>query len=170
MKRKLLFSLIATTLFSCSGYKDYEKLIADWAETNAFQGVRTDLKIKFIESSISDIHVADSIAILKKQFQEEQAKKIEEAKKMVSGYQQLSEVSSLYNSELRRAETELREAESWHPDYLDRYAGHNPNEVIAKKVSCKMSYQEPKLTTRQEKQGTFILSVDEKRVIKMIRE
>ena len=171
MKKLILYSSILAALLSCnSRTKSYENVIADFAEENVYPGVKTDLKMKFIESSISDIKVADSIAILEKQFRSKQAEKVESAKKMIEGFQQLSEASYLYKSELEKAEIELKNAESWHPDYLNRYNGRNANEVIAKKVVCKFSYQEPKLTTRQEKEGIFVLSADEKRVIKMVKE
>jgi methyl coenzyme M reductase subunit C-like uncharacterized protein (methanogenesis marker protein 7) len=187
MKTKIILSVFALTAFcNCSGYKDYEKLIVDWAETNVYPGVRTDLKIKFIESSISEIHVSDSIAILKKKFQEEHSKKVEDAKKLVELNQKAVDEQKAkkangdnivapvlvksFTKNLEQSKEELSEAEIWHPDYLDKYNGRNPDEMIAKKAVCKFSYQEPKLTTRQERTGIFVLTSDGKRVIKMVKE
>lgn len=183
--KKLLFALALLFTFSCcySANKNYEEKIRNFIERNVFKGVKTDMKIRFITSSISDIHVSDSVAILEKQFQEEKKIKIENAQKIVDINQKAVDeqkarsdsdfvaaaLARSFTKDLEISKEKLKEAQEWQPDFLDKYKNRNPDEVIALKVDCKFTYQDPRLTTRQEKEGVFLLSADGKTVHKMIK-
>lgn len=71
---KQLFITFIFTFFlfvSCSTGNKYEKLIADYVQTDKY-GVWTDLSFKLVElEELSPLTVSDSIAILKKQFESE---------------------------------------------------------------------------------------------------
>lgn len=55
----------------------------------------------------------------------------------------------------------LSKIESWRPDYLDCYVEKDKSKLITENVKCKLSFQNPKLTTQQELGTTFILSIHE---------
>ncbi|NDV66913.1 hypothetical protein [Bacteroides sp. 224] len=178
-----LFVLLVFTTSGCSSQNSScQKTIIDYLETNDQTGIRTDLQIKFLEMAVSDILVSDSIAILEKQYQEEYEKKLESAQKSVDHWQQSVDKHEKKKSDLvykmllaelteklDNAKSTLEEVKSWRPDYLDRYAGRDKNELISKSVKCKLSFQNPKLTTRQELDATFIFSPDEKNIYEFIR-
>lgn len=173
----LLFPLIV----SCSAQSEYEKVIADYLQTE--NGVKTDLKIEFLEMNISDIIVSDSIQILNEKHQAEKAKRISDAQKSVDHWKnsieeqkgkknQLVAKAVISNAEKRltNAETELKEAQEWRPEYLNRYESRDPSDILAKKAESHFSFMNPKLQTRQEMTAWFILSPDGKQCYKMIKQ
>ncbi|MDH6356239.1 hypothetical protein [Parabacteroides sp. PF5-9] len=178
-----LFAILAFTASGCSSQNsNYQKVIIDYLETNDQTGIRTDLQIKFIEIDVSDILVSDSIAILEKQYQTEYEKKLESAQKSIDHWQQSVDKHEEKKSDLvhkmllaesteklDNAKSTLEEIKSWRPDYLDRYTDKDKNEVLAKSVKCKLSFQNPKLTTRQELDATFIFSPDGQSIHEFIR-
>ncbi|NDV96899.1 hypothetical protein D0T84_18590 [Dysgonomonas sp. 521] len=183
MRKILLFVISILALNGCHSQNSVlEKIIIDYLETDSKSGIRTDLKIRFFESEVSDILVSDSIAILEKQYQEEYEKKLESAQKSVDHWQQSvdkheKKKSDLVHKMLLAESTEkldnakltLEEIKSWRPDYLDRYTDKDKNEILAKSVKCKLSFQNPKLTTRQELDATFIFSPDGQNIHEFIR-
>ena len=64
MKQKYLCVILLLALCSCNSNKTYKETIVKALETNSDTEVRTDLQIKFLEFSTSEITVADSITIL----------------------------------------------------------------------------------------------------------
>lgn len=183
MRKILLFVISILALNGCHSQNSVlEKAIIDYLETDSKSGIRTDLKIKFIESEIFDIFVSDSIAILEKQYQEEYEKKLESAQKSVDHWQQSVDKHEKKKSDivhkmllaestekLDNAKSTLEEIKSWRPNYLDRYAERDKNELIAKSVKCKLSFQNPKLSSRQELDATFIFSPDGQKIHEFIR-
>lgn len=181
MKKYLLFLILPFVISSCSTQSEYEKTIANYLQTG--NGVKTDLKIEFLEMKVSDITVSDSIAVLQERFESERAKKIESAEKSVKHWQesiekqkgkknQLVAKALISNSteKLENAENELKKAQEWTPNYLNHYKSHNPSETLAKKAESRFSFLNPKLQTRQEMTALFILSADGKQCNKMIKQ
>ncbi|NDW11825.1 hypothetical protein D0T50_02850 [Bacteroides sp. 214] len=183
MRKIALFIFSIFALNGCHSQNSVlEKTIIDYLETDSKSGIRTDLQIKFIEMKISDILVSDSITILEKQYQKEFEKKLESAQKSIDHWQQSIDKHEKKKSDLvhkmllaesteklDNAKSTLEEIKSWRPDYLDRYTDTDKNEVLAKSVKCKLSFQNPKLTTRQELDATFIFSPDGESIHEFIR-
>ncbi|MDH6354671.1 hypothetical protein M2132_001000 [Dysgonomonas sp. PH5-45] len=183
MRKILLFVIPILALNGCHSQNSVlENTIIDYLETDSKSGIRTDLKIKFVESEVSDILVSDSISILEKHYQEEYEKKLESAQKNVDHWQQSVAKHEKKKSDivhkmllaestekLNNAKSTLEEVKSWRPDYLGRYAGRDKNELIAKSVKCKLSFQNPKLSSRQELDATFIFSPDGQKIHEFIR-
>lgn len=184
MKKIYMLCFASCVLFGCNSQNSiYEKAITDFMENNAFRGVRTDLKIKFHDNiTVSDISVADSIAILQKRYEEELSRKIESAQKVVSIRENsiteqegkgddivAKALVGRFSKDLEKAKRELEKAKSWKPDYLNLYTGRNADEIIAKKATCKLSFQDPALSARQEVDGVFILSSDGSKAYKALK-
>ena len=173
------FAIFTLTLLnSCSQSKSKEeKAIIEFIETN--KGVRTDLDVKLISVDISEIKVSDSIKILNEKFNIEKQKKIESAEKMVAHYKEsIAEakddivgktLKSKWKKELFKAETELKNAQEWEPNYKNNYANKNPEEVLVKKAICVFSFMNPLLKTRQETKKAFILNENGTECLKMIK-
>ncbi|NDV59103.1 hypothetical protein [Bacteroides sp. 519] len=181
MKKYILFLFFPFVISCSTTQSEYEKVIADYLQTE--NGIKTDLKIEFLEMKVSDITVADSIAILQERFEAERAKKIESAEKSIKHWQesiekqkgkknQLVAKALISNSteKLEIAKTELKKAQEWKPDYLNRYESRNPSDILAQKVESRFSFQNPKLQVRQEMNALFILSADGKQCNKMIKQ
>lgn len=182
MKKLYFLILLPLVWLSCSSPSNYEKAIIDYLETNK-KGVKTDLQIKFLFIDVSDITVADSISILQDQFEIKKAKKIESAQKNIAHWQESIEkqkgkknqlvakaVISNFSEKLAQAEKDLKEAQAWTPDYLNRYDSRNSSEILAKKANCKFSFFNPKLQARQELTALFILSADGEKCNNMIKQ
>lgn len=180
MKKYILFLFFPFVISSCSAQSDSQKAIIEYLETQ--NGVRTDLKIEFLTFSVSDITVADSVAILQNQFETERSKKIEAVEKSVKHWQesieeqkgkknQLVAKAVISNAEKRLADAEikLKETQGWKPDYLNRYVSHNASDILAKKAESRFSFMNPCLQTRQEMTALFILSTDGKQCNNMIK-
>jgi hypothetical protein len=180
MKTFYLLCLVSFLLYGCSNQNNsaYQKVIVDFLENNAYKGVRTDLQIKFMDDIVvSDISVADSVTILQQQYEKELAKKVESAQKSVTHYEntikkQQSKGNDIvakaligsFSKNLEKAKDDLDKAKSWKPGYLNRYDGKSPSEIIAKKATCRVSFLNPSLSTRQEVNAIFILSSDGSKV------
>lgn len=185
--KKISFLFFAVFIFSLSGCNSqdnkYQDTIIEYLETNDQTGIRTDLKIKFLEKIISDIFVSDSIAILEKQYQTEFDKKLKTAQNSVNHWQQSVDKHEAKKGDivhkmllvestekLNNAKSVLEEVQNWRPDYLDRYSGRDKNELIARSVKSKISFQNPKLSIRQEMDAIFILSPDGSEVYHYTRD
>lgn len=182
MKKLYFLILLPLVWLSCSSPSNYEKAIVDCLETDK-KGVKTDLQIKFLFIDVSYITVADSISILQDQFEIKKAKKIESAQKNIAHWQESIEkqkgkknqlvakaVISNFSEKLAQAEKDLKEAQAWTPDYLNRYDSRNSSEILAKKADCKFSFFNPKLQARQELTALFILSADGEKCNNMIKQ
>jgi len=182
--KKLLY-ILSLILFSCSDYSNaQEQLIIDYLETSS-GGVKTDLKIKFTNLEVSDITVADSIAILQEEYEKEKFKKIDVAESRVAGAEKsVDEITTKIDTNdastlnrkmdkigdqtllkimlrnLDEKRVELKEAQKWQPEHLNKYADKNEGELLVKEVITTFSYFNPKLNTRQERSETFVLSKD----------
>ncbi|NDV77718.1 hypothetical protein [Dysgonomonas sp. 511] len=180
--KKYILLLFFPFVISCStSQSEYEKAIADYLQTG--NGIKTDLKIEFLEMKVSDITVTDSIAILQKRFDAERTKKIESAEKSIKHWQESIEkqkgkknqlvakaIISNSTEKLEIAKTELKKAQEWKPGYLSRYESRNPSDILAQKAESRFSFMNPKLQTRQEMNALFILSADGKQCYKMIKQ
>lgn len=82
MKKIIAIAFLPFVILSCSAQSEYEKPIREYLERQ--NGVKTDLEIEFLEMNVSDISVADSIAIIQEYFEVEKAKKIESQKSNIA--------------------------------------------------------------------------------------
>lgn len=181
MKKLIAIAFFPFVISSCLAQSEYEKPIREYLETQ--NGIKTDLKIEFLDMNVSDISVADSIAIIQEHFEVEKAKKVESQKSNIARWQKSIEeqkgkknqvvakaLITKFTENISKAEKELGNIESWHPEYLDRYKGRKTSDVLAKKADTRFSYLNPKLQTRQEMQVLFILSADGKQCYRMIKQ
>lgn len=181
MKKLYFLILFPLVWFSCYSPSNYEKAIIDYLQTDK-KGVKTDLQIKFLSIDVSDITVADSIAILQQQFEAEKAEKIESIQNTISRLQNkiheqkgkknqvvAKSLISRWEKDLDKLQSELTIAQDWQADYLNRYDSRNISETLAKKADCKFSFFNPQLQTRQELSALFILSADGKHCNSMIK-
>lgn len=181
---KILFCTLAlmALFFGCSSSQsEYEKVITDFLETK--NGIKTDLQIKYSKLEVSDISVADSIAILQEQFEAEKAKKTQSIEQIIK--QKEASITEQKNSnnrvvantlinmwerELTREKENLEKAKNWKPDYLTRYDNRPPSDLLAKKADVTFSYFNPQLQTRQEMSAWIILSADGKQCYRLIKQ
>lgn len=181
--KKIFFSLALTAcLFSCSSSQsEYEKVITDFLETK--NGVKTDLQIRYTKLEVSDISVADSISILKEQFEAERVKKIQSIEQTIKSKEE--SIAEQHNSdnrlvanvlikgwqrELAREKEDLEKAQNWKPDYLNKYDNRNPSDILSRKADVTFSYFNPQLQTRQEMSAWVILSADGKQCYRLIKQ
>lgn len=181
MKKLFILLFFPLVVSSCSAQSKYEKVISDYLQTR--DDVKTDLKIEFLEMNVSNITVSDSIAILQEKFEAEKSKKIESAQKSVSHWQNKIQeqggkknkvvakaLISDFSERLVRSEHDLKIAQEWQPDYLNRYKSRNTSDILAKKAESRFSFLNPKLQTRQEMTALFIFSADGKQCNSMIKQ
>jgi len=190
--KKLLY-ILSLILFSCSDYSNaQEQLIIDYLETSS-GGVKTDLKIKITNLEVSDITVADSIAILEEKYKKEKLSKINVAESKIAGAKKsVDEITTKIDTndastlnrkadklndetlrkillrELNEKEENLKEVQDWQPKYLNKYTGREENDLLVKKVITTFSFFNPKLNTRQERTETFVFSKDGSKVLGII--
>jgi hypothetical protein len=177
MNKICTFIAIVLLCISCSKQSEYERVITEALEVT--NGTRTDLQIKYSKLEVSNVSIADSIAILKERFEKERSdlltkreQEVQRYKDQIAGIEEKSSqdvadyvILKMYKTNLADAEVSLQKAKDWKPDYLNRYDSRNPSEVIAKKANATLSFFNPKLQTRQEMSPLFILSPDGKKVI-----
>ena len=190
---KKLFYILSLILFSCSDYSNaQEQLIIDYLEISS-GGVKTNLKIKITNLEVSDITVADSIAILEEKYKKEKLSKINVAESRIAGAKKsIDEITTKIDTndastlnrkadklsdetlkkvlqrKLKEKEENLKEVQDWQPEYLNKYTSRDESELLVKKAITTFSYFNPKLNTRQERTETFVLSKDGSKVLGII--
>lgn len=182
MRKLYILILFPLVWFSCSSPSNYEKAIVDYLETDK-KGVKTDLQIEFLSINVLDITVADSVAILQKQFEAKKTKKTESIQSSISRLQNkiqeqkgkknqvvAKSLISRWEKDLEKLQSDLTIAQNWQADYLNRYDSRNSSEILAKKADCKFSFFNPKLQARQELTALFILSADGEKCNNMIKQ
>ena len=172
MKQNLLFFLLVWCFSSC-GSPDYEKAVADWVQTDK-NGMRTNLKFEILEvSGITDITVADSLAVLKERFEIQKekeisilAKELESAKTKMSFAKYAGVDLESYQNNINEAQVKLDsiKKQAFHSIYDKR----KNEEVIAKILECRYAITPPLMKVKQEKRAAFILSPDMKKCFKII--
>lgn len=184
MRKLFIFPVIILLFIACNSTNDVaEKTVTDYLETE--DGIKSDFKINFQKFDVSNITVADSIAILQDVFDKEKNKKIESAQKLMDlakervnrhegrGNDLVAQASlPRARKELETALLNLKEANEWRADYLERYKGLPESEVLAVQADTYFSFQNPHLgnASRQEMGAVFILSPDKKECLRMIRK
>ena len=192
---KKLFYLSTLLLFSCSTNSNaQEALIVDYLQTSS-SGVKTDLKIDISSIEVSDITVADSIAILREKYEQDKLSKTKIAEGAVTAAQKsvdelttkidTNDASTLQKRmdkigdetlqrimlrNLEEKKVELREVQEWQPEYLKKYASREESNLLVKKAIATFSYFNPKLNTRQERAETFVLSKDGSKVLGLVHK
>ncbi|MDL2230221.1 hypothetical protein LJB87_00305 [Alistipes sp. OttesenSCG-928-L06] len=182
MKKFLLLIALAFSVASCKGNDNvYKNTVLDYLQTE--DGIKTDFKIEFSKFEVSDITVADSVRILQSQYIAEKQKKVESAQQSVVHWKDAIEkqkakgdnlvaqtLIARYKTDLEKAQAELQAANDWVAGYLDRYDGRSSSEILAKQVDTSFSFQNPKLTVRQEMGAIFVLSPDGTQCYNMIKD
>lgn len=148
MKQKYLCVILLLALCSCNSNKTYKETIVKALETNSDTEVRTDLQIKFLEFSTSEITVADSITIL-----EDEIDKIEKDISILDN--QKTNIFSCSNKK-ETLEEKLKNKE----DELSIYKSRKNKDVIGIKVNCRFSFKESKVSAKKEMKKELILSPD----------
>lgn len=180
--KRILFSICLLFITVSCNDKDnvYKTTVLDYLQTE--DGIKTDFKIEFQKFDLSDITVGDSIKILQEQYQMEKQKKIDSAQQVVTRFEDAIKkqekkgdelvaktLVARYKKDLEKAKAELEQALSWQADYVNRYDNRSTSEVLAKKADTDFSFQNPKLTVRQEISAYFVLSPDGTKCYKMIK-
>ena len=178
-KFSLVLLFIGVIAGACQQKTDsYKKAIIDFVQIR--NGIKTNLDIQVTDITEKDITVADSIKIFEEQYNKEKTAKVESAEKRVAYLENaISEQKAeggivanalvgSFTSKLGKAQQELEEAKAWEPSYLQKYSNQNPNTVLAKLVSCHLSWMNPKLNVRQEMDGSLLFTADGKSIIRTI--
>lgn len=183
MKKPLLYLTLLLSLFflfSCSSDK-YKGLFTDYLQTH--DGTKYDLKVKFSKFDLSDVTIQDSIDILNDIYEKEKAKKLERVQSLITleetsinNYKERLKSnpnnfmipSSLAKAEERLDKLLINKAniEEWKADYLNKYEGRNPKDILAKKAEVKFSYDDPIFKTRAEESGTALMNLDATKVLR----
>ena len=179
--QKLIYTAVVIFFaFGCSPTANqYEKTIADFIQTDR-KGVWTDLQFKALETTVSDVTVADSVAILQAKFEKELSEKISVLEKSVTHWEGAITRASDdmvgkvlrqgYEKDLDKARMELEQAKLWQPDYLKRYDGRNPSELLCKTATCRFTIINPMMGgAKQELTETFLISPDGSKCLRRVR-
>lgn len=157
MKNWLLLGVLILGLSSC-GSPEYEKAIADWIQTDE-DGTWTDLKFELIELiEEEDVTVSDSLLYLEN--------KGDQQKKIIERAENPRALVKPLFSDYAKAQDNLKWIEKKKMEYEDR----DSTEVLAKLLKCRYAITSPLLNTRQEMNGSFILSLDMKRCFGQLSE
>lgn len=188
MKKSFIILLVALTGCNTGKNTDQQKqAIINFLQEDAKE-VKTDLQIEILNLEISDITVADSIAILKNRYEKEKASKIKKAEDALKRSQKTLDkqlkilesktekrdriVDEIFEKKERKSveanKNQLEEIRNWNPAYLNRYEGRDNSELLVKKATTTFSYFNPSLQTRQERTDTFVFSKDGKKVLGMM--
>lgn len=150
MKNWLLLGVLILGLSSC-GSPEYEKAIAEWIQTDE-DGTWTDLKFELLELlEEKDVTVSDSLRYLEN--------KGDQQKKIIERAENPRALIRTSFSDYAKAKDNLKWIEKKMMEYEDR----DSTEVLAKLLKCKYAITSPLLNTRQEMNGSFVLSLDMKR-------
>lgn len=159
MKQNLLFFLLVWCFSSC-GSPDYEKAVADWVQTDK-NGMRTNLKFEILEvSGITDITVADSLAVLKERFEIQKekeisilAKELESAKTKMSFAKYAGVDLESYQNNINEAQVKLDsiKKQAFHSIYDKR----KNEEVIAKILEMSICYNTSINESKTGKESSF---------------
>lgn len=181
MRKLFIIFFFPFVISSYFAQSDSKKAIIVYLETQ--NGVKTDLKIEFLNFEVSDITVSDSISILQAQYELQKSQKTELAEKSIIHWKDAVEkqkgrknqvvakaLISDCSERLAKAENDLKVVQEWKPDYLNRYNSHNPSDILAKNVESCFSFLSPRLQTRQEINAIFILSANGEQCNKMIKQ
>lgn len=178
-KLTLIFLFIGIITGACQQKTNsYEKAIIDFVQIR--NGIKTNLDLRVTNITEKDITVADSIKIFEEQYSKEKTAKVESVEKRIvylenaiseqkaEGGIVANALIGSFTSKLKKAQQELEEAKAWNPAYLQKYNNRNPNTVLAKVVSCHVSWMNPKLNVRQEMDGSLLFSADGTSIIRTL--
>lgn len=173
----LLFIVVLPNVYA-QNLNSYSKVIVDFVQIR--NGVKTDLGAKASDLKIKNITVADSVDLLKLEYLANKAAKVKSAEKSLAHYKaQISKqkekggivAEALIESlipKLDKAEQDLKAANEWEPEYLQKYNGCDPDSVLVKQVFCNLSLMNPKVNARQEREVSFLFTPDGKTLIKAV--
>ena len=178
--KHLIYLFAITLLVACStGGSSFEKVIADYKQTDPKTGRVYDLKFKMIEiNEPQKITVADSLKILEAEFQAENDKAIENQKMLLSMVQKnldkeksnnrpSATMIDVHEKDIKKYEDKITELQGNKPD-LSQYSSRNSNDVLASVVVCTYSMNDLSGNNFTEK-SEFIISPDGTSVYKAKR-
>ncbi len=179
MKKNYVFLLVLFGVLSCqSPTSKYEKLIAQYAQTNK-NGTFTDCQFEAIEiKELPPITVADSIKILETEFNKEKERvidlissgiKLSEdnlAKEEQSRYK-LAPVIDRYKKMISRENIRLDSIKNTH--FINIYESQSTDTVLSQPVECHYSYILQASSPRQERTDVFYFTPDLQRITKQVQ-
>lgn len=182
MKHLLFLAMcICLALQACtSSTGEYEKKIKEYIEKdNVF---KMDLDVKVSDIKATDVTVADSIAILKKEYEANRAESISTLTERIAAAEKNIEerksrpasvvtqtLIETYQKDIESCKAELTKIETSAPAYLEMYKGQSESKVIAKLVTCSLSLKNPLNNTQEEKTTQFIFSADGSKCLKLVK-
>ncbi len=147
----------------------YEKAIAEYVQTDRW-GTWTDLKFEIVSLETSEVTVADSLKIIRAEFETERAAAIESETKslqywlgVISDDPESKEIDR-YNENIVYINQRIDAIKNRKVEDVVNY-GLPPEQVLAVKAKCRYSLVMPGKNTRQERTDTFILSKDGREVV-----
>lgn len=173
--KKIVYLLAAALAVSCSGggNSKYEKIISDIVQTD-HRGTKYDLKFKALEiQEIGKISVADSISILKEEFDayrnkyignlEESIKRAEQGIEKEKGSRlSFKTMIPYYEKRITEDRHTIDSLKLLEPVEVKKYDNRKPDEVLVNIVRCKYSIVPPTMNTTAEETFDFYLSPDGK--------
>lgn len=171
MKKILLFFLIALFI-SCGGKTGkYEKVIADFVQTDS-RGTKLDMNFKAeTQDEIRRITVADSINIIIDSFNAERDKHLASLEKTVSLFTENMEkeksahrpsqtMINSYQSSIDKTNEQINALRKSAPIELAKYDNKDTSDILTIVVRCTYSVNEPITNKRAIETFDFFLSPD----------
>lgn len=180
MKRTTIIAALTVLLqaLACTSEQSvYEKAIDDYVQTDRY-GTWTDCKFKALSiEKLADITVADSLRIIKEQFEAKQAEDIASAEKNLKywlGTQQADKpakyakqpAEDMFAKNIAACQQRIDSLHGLQPDFPASYVSSDQSKILAKEVKCHYSYVLPETTAAKERTDVFILTANGDKVIK----
>ena len=178
MKNLIYLCLVFVFAACSSGNSSLEKVIADFKQTDK-EGRLYDLKFKMIEmGEIQKVTVSDSLKILQEEFKAKNDKAIEGQKMLLSMAQKnldqeknsrrpSATMIDVHESDIKKYNDKIAELKNKTGDD-SKYAGKNPDDVLANIIICTYSMNDLSGNNFTEK-SEFLLSPDKSKVYKARR-
>lgn len=170
MKRIILLSLVSL-LFSCGTTSKYEKVIADFVQTDN-KGAKLDMNFKAEKlEEVSRVTVADSIKIITDNFNTERDKQMASLEKTLSIFTENIEKAKVahrpsqtminsYQSSIDKTNERINALKESVPEELARYENRDASDILTVVVRCTYSVDEPITNKRTTETFDFFLSPD----------
>lgn len=171
----ILLTVLLLSSACTSKQSIYEKAIADYVQTDK-RGTWTDLKFQALSLEVSDRTVADSLNLLKAEFEKSRDEQIASQQKTLDYFNGLLKdnqsakyakqvVADQLNGSIAATQSRIDSLRNLPATYTARYKGRNPADVVAIVIKCHYRYCMPETTTAKERTETFVLTPDGKKVV-----
>lgn len=170
MRRILLLPLFAL-LFSCGGTNKYEKVIADFVQTDN-RGTKLDMNFKTERlEEVQQVTVADSIKIITDNFNTEREKQMISLEKSISVFtENITKAKAArrpsqvmidsYQSSIDKTNERINALRVSAPEGLTKYENRDASDILTIVVRCTYSVDEPITKKRATETFDFFLSPD----------